>query len=163
MRSVLEFGIPEWEKKKLDKIFYPYFMRQWIPILTSWNLEVEGETTDIANCTHNALESYKRRFNALFCKTPPPIEFAMIIESESRQKAVTRQDIITRKKREPYQNEMWFPVIPECYYQFKENEMFVLSTTIKKKDARKRQNYLEDSVPSSKHITRLKAANAKRN
>ncbi len=47
-----------------------YFMRQWIPILTSWNLEVEGETTDIVNHTNNALESYNRRFNALFPKTP---------------------------------------------------------------------------------------------
>jgi hypothetical protein len=70
LRNVLEFDIPEWEKKKLDKIFYPYFMRQWIPILTSWNLEVEGETTDIVNRTNNALESYNRRFNALFPKTP---------------------------------------------------------------------------------------------
>ena len=26
--NVLEFDIPEWEKKTLDEIFYPYFMKQ---------------------------------------------------------------------------------------------------------------------------------------
>ena len=163
LRNVLEFDIPEWEKKKLDKIFYPYFMRQWIPILTSWNLEVEGETTDIVNSTNNALESYNRRFKALFPKTPSLIKFAMIIETESSQQAVTRQDIITGKKREPYRNETWFPVIPKCYYEFKDNVMFVLPTTIKKKGCKKKAELsLEDSVPRSKRITRLKTANAKR-
>jgi hypothetical protein len=161
--TVLEFGIPEWETKILDKIFYPYFMKHWIPILTSWNLEVEGETTDIVNRTNNALKSYNRRFNALFCKTPSLIEFAMIIETESRQQAATRQDIITGKKREPIRNETWFPVIPKCYYEFKENEMFVLSTTIKKKGCKKKAELsLEEEIPRSKRITRSKTANAMR-
>ncbi len=138
-------------------------MKHWIPILTSWNLEVEGETTDIVNRTNNALKSYNRRFNALFCKTPSLIEFAMIIETESRQQAATRQDIITGKKREPIRNETWFPVIPKCYYEFKENEMFVLSTTIKKKGCKKKAELsLEEEIPRSKRITRSKTANAMR-
>jgi hypothetical protein len=87
----------------------------------------------------------------------------MIIETESRQQAVTRQDIITGKKREPYRNKTWFPVIPKCYYEFKDNVMFVLPTTIKKKGCKKKAELsLEDSVPRSKRITRLKTANAKR-
>jgi hypothetical protein len=85
----------------------------------------------------------------------------MIIETESHQQAVTRQDIITGKKREPYQNETWFPVIPKCYYEFKKNEMFVLSTTIKKKGCKKKAELsLEEEVPRSKRITRSKTAKA---
>jgi hypothetical protein len=38
IHSLLELGIPEWEKKALNDIFRPYFMQQWIPILMSWNL-----------------------------------------------------------------------------------------------------------------------------
>jgi hypothetical protein len=86
----------------------------------------------------------------------------MIIEKESRQQSETRQDIITGKKREPYRNETWFPVIPQCYYKFKEKEMYLLSTTIKKKGCKKKAELsLEDSVPSSKRITCSKTANAK--
>ncbi len=155
LRNVLEFDIPEWEKKKLDKIFYPYFMRHWIPILTSWNLEVEGETTDIVNRTNNVHSSHNRRFNALFCKTPSLIEFAMIIETESRQQAVTSQDIITGKKREPYRNETWFPVIPKCYYEFNENVMFVLSTTIKKKGCKKNLSRIQFPGPNASLVQRL--------
>jgi hypothetical protein len=99
--SLLKLGIPERKKKALDQIFWPYFMKQWIPILMSWNLEVEGSNTKIVNRTNNALESYNQRFDALFCKTPTQIEFAMIMKAKSRQQAQIRQDIITRKKQEP--------------------------------------------------------------
>ena len=48
----------------------------------------------------------------------------------------------------------------QCYYEFKENEMFVLSTTIKKKGCKKKAELsLDDSGPSSKRITRSKTAN----
>ncbi len=63
----LELGIPEWEKKALNDIFWPYFMRQWIPIIMSWNfMSGEGSPVEIFNRTNNVLESYNCRFNAYF-------------------------------------------------------------------------------------------------
>ena len=43
IHSLLELGIPEWEKKALNEIFWPYFMQQWIPIIMSWNLMSDEE------------------------------------------------------------------------------------------------------------------------
>jgi hypothetical protein len=84
--SLLELGIPEWEKKVLNDIIWPYFMQQWIPIIMSWNLmSDEGSPVEIVNRTNNALESYNGRFNALFLKQPMLIEFAMIIEKKKQR------------------------------------------------------------------------------
>jgi hypothetical protein len=140
IRSLLELGIPEWEKKAQNDIFWPYFMQQWIPIIMSWNLmSNEGFPVEIVNRTNNALESYNRRFNALFLKEPKLIEFAMIIEKESREQAQIRQDIVTGRKQEPERKDIWIPTIPESYIQFKEEYYYlgninpITTTTSKKK------------------------------
>ena len=96
-------------------------MQQWIPIIMSWNLmSNEGSPVEIVNHTNNALESYNCRFNALFLKQPMLIEFAMIIEKESREQAQIRQGIVTGRKQEPERKDIWTPTIPESYIQFKE-------------------------------------------
>ena len=174
IRSLLELGIPEWEKEALNEIFWPYFMRQWIPIIMSWNLmSDEGSPVEIVNRTNNALESYNRRFNALFLKQPTLIEFAMIIEKESREQAQIRQDIVTGRKQEPNRKDIWIPTIPESYFQFKEEYYYlgkidpITTTTSKKKGRKKKTAPDEDAIVEIKHrskrITRSKAATSKRN
>jgi hypothetical protein len=174
IRSLLELGIPEWEKEALNEIFWPYFMRQWIPIIMSWNLmSDEGSPVEIVNRTNNALESYNRRLNALFLKQPTLIEFAMIIEKESREQAQIRQDIVTGRKQEPNRKDIWIPTIPESYFQFKEEYYYlgkvdpITTTTSKKKGRKKKTAPDEDAIVEIKHrskrITRSKAATSKRN
>ena len=102
LRYILELGLQQWEKEKLDTILRPYFKRQWIPIMQSWNLIGNtGAPLEIVNCTNNALESYNRRFNKIFSKQPVRIEFTILIEIESRHQAQIRQDIITGRKGSP--------------------------------------------------------------
>jgi hypothetical protein len=172
IRSLLELGFLEWEKKALNDIFWPYFMRQWIPIIMSWNLmSNEGSPVEIVNCTNNALESYNRRFNAFFLKQPTLIEFAMIIEKKSREQAQIRQDIVTGRKQEPERKDIWIPTIPESYIQFKEEYYYlgninpITTTTSKKKQRAKKAAAAEDAIEithRSKRITRLKAPTSKR-
>jgi hypothetical protein len=102
------------------------------------SLSDEGSPVEIVNRTNNALESYNRRFNALFLKQPMLIEFAMIIEKESREQAQIRQDIVTGRKQEPRRKDIWIPTIPESYIQFKEEYYYLgninpITTTITKK------------------------------
>jgi hypothetical protein len=88
--------------------------------MQSWNLiGKDGAPLQIVNCTNNALESYNRRFNKIFSKQPTLIEFAILIEEESRLQAQFRQDIITGKKSEPERTKIWIPDVPESYLQFK--------------------------------------------
>ena len=104
----------------------------------------EGSPVEIVNRTNNALESYNRRFNALFLKQPMLIEFAMMIEKESREQAQTRQDIVTGRKQEPNRKDIWIPTIPESYFQFKEEYYYlgkidpITTTTSKKKQRAKK-------------------------
>ncbi len=120
LHYILELGLQPWEIEKLDIIFWPYFKRHWIPIMQSWNLiGKDGAPLQIVNRTNNALESYNRRFNEIFSKQPTLIEFAMLIEEESRHQAQFRQDIITGRKRETERMKIWIPDVPESYLQLK--------------------------------------------
>ena len=131
-----------------------------------------GSPVEIVNRTNNALESYNRRFNALFLKQPMLIEFAMIIEKESREQAQIRQDIVTGRKQEPERKDIWIPTIPESYIQFKEEYYYlgnidlITTTTSKKKQRAKKAAAAENAIEithHSKRITHLKAATSKRN
>jgi hypothetical protein len=56
--------------------------------MTSRNLiGKDGTPLEIVNHTNNSLESYNCRFNDIFSKQPTLIEFAMLIEKESRHLA----------------------------------------------------------------------------
>jgi hypothetical protein len=130
----------------------------------SWNLmSNEGSPVEIVNHTNNALESYNRRFNALFLKQPTLIEFAMIIEKESREQAQIRQDIVTGRKQEPERKDIWIPTISESYIQFKEEYYYLgkidpmTTTTSKKKRCAKNAGAFEDAT-IDKSIMRSRAA-----
>ena len=109
---------------------------------------------------------------ALFLKQPTLIEFAMIIEKESREQAQTRQDIVTGRKQEPNRKDIWIPTIPESYFQFKEEYYYlgkidpITTTTSKKKGRAKKAAANEDAIVEIKHhskrITQSKAATSKR-
>jgi hypothetical protein len=130
----LEACLEEWEKEKLDTIFWPYFKqqwlpKQWLPIMKSWNLiGKDGTPLEIVNHTNNALESYNCRFNKIFSKQPTLIEFALLIEEESRRQAQIRQDINIGKKREPERKKIWIPDVPELYLQFKEEFPYLVDS-----------------------------------
>ncbi len=100
----------------------------------------EDSPVEIVNRTNNALEAYNHRFNALFLKQSMLIEFAMIIEKESREQAQIRQDIITGRKQKPERKDIWIPTIPESYIQFKGEYYYlgninpITTTTSKKKE-----------------------------
>jgi hypothetical protein len=50
----LEVGIDEWEIKGWD-IFWKYFQRQWIPLISNWNVCMDDGTILLtANRTNNA-------------------------------------------------------------------------------------------------------------
>jgi hypothetical protein len=91
------------------------------------------------------------------------IEFAMIIEKESREQAQIRQDIVTGRKQEPERKDIWIPTIPESYIQLKEEYYYLgkinpmTITTSKKKRHAKNAGATEDAI-IDKCITRLKAA-----
>jgi hypothetical protein len=81
----------------------------------------EGSPVEIVYRNNNVLESYiprtagwsyNCRFNALFLKQPSLIEFAMIIEKESREQARHRKKARTRKERhlDPYYTRVLHPV-----------------------------------------------------
>jgi hypothetical protein len=70
-----------WEKAKWDIFGRAYFMKQWIPILSSWNVrQDDGSILQIVNRTNNTLECYNKRCKGLFKKQPTQIEFSPIIE-----------------------------------------------------------------------------------
>jgi hypothetical protein len=58
------------EKLSMEK-FWTYFRKQWLQITNNWNIrEEDGHFLQMLNRTNNALESYNRRFNSIFLKTP---------------------------------------------------------------------------------------------
>jgi hypothetical protein len=97
--EVLEFGIPfvrmliehdlaPWELEGMEIFWGKYFVKQWIPIISAWNVRKEdGTIIDMVDRTNNALEGYNCRFNGIFPKQPTVIEFVQLVEKESHYQA----------------------------------------------------------------------------
>ena len=105
-------GLAEWEKAGYDK-FWEYFVKQWVPIMSSWNVrEDDGSLVPNVNRTNNALERYNRRMGKKFLKKPSLIEF--VVEEESRFQAEKLQDIRIGRCREAIRPTVWVAKIEEC-------------------------------------------------
>jgi hypothetical protein len=106
-------------------------MKQWIPILPSWNVrQDDGSILPMVNRTNNALECYNKTFNCLFDKQPTLIQFVQIVEKETRFQAEKLQDIWAGKHLEVHRESVWVPEISLAYYNFKES-LVTLAKTIK--------------------------------
>jgi hypothetical protein len=69
-------------------------MKQWIPILPSWNVrQDDGSILSMVNRINNVLECYNKGFNCLFDKQLTLIEFVQIVEKETQFQAEKLQDI----------------------------------------------------------------------
>ena len=84
LRSIFGANLSKREHEKWEK-FWQYFERQWMPILSSWNvahLENDGEYYDIINRTNNGLERYNRHYNGLFPTKPDLFQFVRTLQNE---------------------------------------------------------------------------------
>ncbi len=119
MRFIIEEGTPAWEQNGWE-IFWKYFVKQWIPILSAWNIrQDDGSIIPKVNRINNALECYNRHYNSLFSKIPNIIEWIQITEKESRYQAEKLDNIHSGKKVEIEQNAVWVPEIPILYGMYK--------------------------------------------
>jgi len=108
--------LEKWEK------FWQYFERQWMPILSSWNvahLENDGECYDIINRTNNGLERYNRHYNGLFLTKPDLFQFVRILQQETRNQVQKIDDVRKGRRKEVERDEVTIPNIPSGYYSFK--------------------------------------------
>jgi hypothetical protein len=67
---------------------------------------------------NNGIESYNRRFGALFPTKPTLIAFVSAVEQESRRQAQMHDDVGTGKMKEPKRFEQSIPSIPSAYDRF---------------------------------------------
>ncbi len=124
LRLTLEGTATELEKILLDK-FWTYFRKQWLPITKNWNIrEEDGHFLQMVNRANNALESYNRRFNSIFLKTPSLIEFNELVKNESLRQEDILNDIRAGRCREKERPEVWIPTIPLSYYEFKREQQY---------------------------------------
>ena len=131
--EIREFGIPfvrliveeDLSAAAIAKwdIFWIYFDKQWMSKVDNWNIcNEDGSYKKFMNRTNNGLESYNRRFNGLFTKLHPSlIEFAEIVEKESRYYATKLDDIRHGKENRPKYAEKTIPNIPAEYTAYKQN------------------------------------------
>ena len=119
LRLTLEGTATKSEKSSMDK-FYAYFRKQWLRISKNWNIREEhGHFLQMVNRTNNGLESYNRRFNSIFPKTPSLLEFNESVKNESIRQEAILNDIRDGKRREKVRPAVWIPDIPVCYNEFK--------------------------------------------
>jgi hypothetical protein len=91
VQACLEAGETQKMKEKWQ-IFWDYFKRQWITLMSSWNVselvDESGEFYKIQNRTNNALECYNQHFNDLFSGRGKPsmMLFLDVLEREVRTK-----------------------------------------------------------------------------
>ncbi len=123
LHLMLEVHATTLEKLSMDK-FWTYFWKQWLQITNNWNIrEDDGHFLQMVNRTNNALESYNRRFNSIFLKTPASlIEFNELIKKESLHQEDILNDIHSGRRREKDSQDVWIPDIPLSYYKFKSNQ-----------------------------------------
>ncbi len=75
----------------------------------------DGEYYDMVNRTNNGIESYNRRFGALFPTKPTLIAFVSAVEEESCKQAQIHDDVRTGKMKEPKRRiEQTIPSIPSA-------------------------------------------------
>lgn len=152
LRAILENGQPTsvtdgWVT------FWAYFTTQWLPILSSWNICGEdGSYIEMVNRTNNGVESYNRRINDLFKKTPTMIEFVKILEEESRYQSSRRINIMLDREVDPSKLRaapVPIPTIPEACHRYKEK-----LARKKKRDSKKKMTTTgTEAVKASKKTT----------
>ena len=101
--------------------------RQWIPILSSWNVshmelnDDDGESYDLINRTNYGLERYNRHFMGLFRTKPDLFQFVRILQNETRYQVEKLSDIRKGRRREVDRDLVTIPQIPNSYYDWKGN------------------------------------------
>ena len=120
VRSVIEENLNAASIAKWDT-FWAYFDTHWMSRIDSWNICLGNNTYKrFINRTNNGLERYNKRFNGLFSKHVSLMEFAEIVEKESRYYATKLADIRSGKEASPTSRiEQTVPVIPGAYTIFK--------------------------------------------
>jgi hypothetical protein len=100
--------------------FWLYFRHIWIPLLEKWNIcDKDGEYYDMVNRTNNGIESYNRRFGALFPTKPTLIAFVSAVEEESHKQAQIHDNVRTGKMKEPKRRiNQTIPSIPSTHDRF---------------------------------------------
>lgn len=123
LRSIFGANLSVRELEKWEK-FWQYFERQWMPILSSWNvahLENDGECYDVINRTNNGLERYNRHYNGLFLTKPDLFQFVRILQQETRNQVQKIDDVRKGRRKEVERDEVTIPQIPIGYYSFKDS------------------------------------------
>ena len=77
---------------------------------------MDGTSYDLVNLTNNGLERYNHHFNGLFNKKPSLLEFAQIVEEESRFQDQKNTDIRCRRRKEVEREERTIPVVLQALY-----------------------------------------------
>jgi hypothetical protein len=147
-------------------------MRQWIPIIMSWNLmSDEGSPVEIVNRTNNALESYNPRFNALFLKQPTLISLWSFRKKAESRHRLDRTLSLEESKNQKGKTSGSLPY--QSPTSSSKRSIITSETSIpsppppaKKKQRARKAAAAEDTIEithRSKHIMRSKAATSKRN
>jgi hypothetical protein len=154
LRLTLEGTATELEKISLDK-FWTYFRKQWLQITNNWNIrEEDGQFLQMVNRTNNALESYNRRFNSIFLKTPSLIEFNELVKNESLRQEDILNDIRAGRRREKDHPEVWIPEIPLSYYEFKREQEYAAEDHETRYATTDPEESSDDDIPINRKIVK---------
>jgi hypothetical protein len=126
LRASLAVGLTKKEHEKWE-IFWSYFRKQWLPILSRWNIsnmklndDISLAHYDMVNCTNNGLECYNCHFNALFPPKLSLLHFVKFLEEELRYQDSKLQDICHGRRKGAEHKETTIPWLPEAYLEFKD-------------------------------------------
>ena len=109
----------------------------------------------MVNRTNNALESYNRRFNSIFRKTPLLIEFNELVKNESIHQEAILNDIRDGKRREKVRPAVWIPEIPLSYYKFKMEQQYAEDLDLSYA-ATDPEESSDDDIPIAKPRSKIK-------
>jgi hypothetical protein len=109
----------------------------------------------MVNRTNNALESYNRRFNSIFRKTPLLIEFNELVKNESIHQEAILNDIRDGKRREKVRPAVWIPEIPLSYYEFKMEQQYAEDLDLSYA-ATDPEESSDDDIPIAKPRSKIK-------
>ncbi len=137
LRSVFEQESNANSSSKWD-VFWKYFLKQWIPIIESWNIvDKNGKYLDELNGTNNAVELYNCWFNGLFPTKLSLLLFVHELEKESRAQAARVHEIHTGKVHANEHLEVTIPVVNPGYVLFKSNANKLAKQAVHKNKNRK--------------------------
>jgi hypothetical protein len=125
LRSLLGANLTLREHKKWEK-FWQYFERQWLRIVSSWNIahmdnDDDGERYDLINRTNNGLERYNRHYNGLFDSKPDLFQFVRILQQETRNQVQKLDDIRKGRRNKVDRDLVTIPLIPNAYIDFRDS------------------------------------------